>query len=179
MITEIKKMRLPAHHNVTLKDVDLRRLGAVIALAHESDITEFENLLFLEGCGPRTLQSLVLVSEVIHGTPSRFEDPARFSFAHGGKDGHPFPVPLKVYDEVIENLNVSVSKAKLGHTDKQNALKKLHTLSERLEKDFTPDPAQFDKLLEKENRDSHKYEGMTVFGKAKKVVQKGQLGLFG
>lgn len=178
MIPEIKQMRLPAHHDVRLKDVDLRRLGAVIALAYESDITEFESLLMLEGCGPRTLQSLVLVSEVIHGTPSRFEDPARFSFAHGGKDGHPFPVPTKVYDEVIEHLNTAVGKAKIGISAKQKAIKKLHALSKKMEKDFSPQPEKFEQLIEKEWRDSHKYGGMTVDGPVLQPTSS-QLALFG
>jgi hypothetical protein len=92
---------MPSHHDVRSEDIDLRRLGTVLWLAHDTQPKDFEELLLLEGVGPRTMQSLALVSEVIHGTPSRFKDPARFSFAHGGKDGHPFPVPLKVYDETI------------------------------------------------------------------------------
>ena len=85
-------------------------------MAHEKHPSDFESLLLLEGAGPRTIQSLTLVSEIIYGTPSRFTDPARFSFAHGGKDGHPFPVPLKVYDETIQVLKTSIEKAKLGMT---------------------------------------------------------------
>ena len=99
MLREISKLIMPSHHDVKAKDVDLKRLGSVLWLAHEKRPSDFEGLLLLEGLGPRTLQSLALVSEVIHGTSSRFKDPARFSFAHGGKDGHPFPVPTKVYDE--------------------------------------------------------------------------------
>ena len=93
MIAEISKIRLPAHHDVRQKDVDLKRLGAILAISHELPSDEFEDLLLIQGLGPRTLQSLALVSEVIYGTKSRFNDPARFSFAHGGKDGYPFPVP--------------------------------------------------------------------------------------
>ena len=89
---------------VRAENVNLKRLGSILALAHETKPADFESLLMLDGVGPRTLQSLTLVSEVIHGTPSRFEDPARFSFAHGGKDGHPFPVPLKIYDNTISTL---------------------------------------------------------------------------
>ena len=165
MIQEIKKITLPSHHEVLSKDVNLRRLGAVIALAHESEIKDFESLLLTQGLGPRTLQSMVLVSEVIHGTPSRFEDPARFSFAHGGKDGHPFPVPTRVYDETIQFLHKSVEQAKMGHTDKQKAFKKLHKMSQSLEKDFTPDEEKFDQWIEKERRDSSAYGGRTVFDK--------------
>jgi hypothetical protein len=108
MIPEIKRVIMPNHHDVQAKDVDIKRLGSVLALAHEKGVQNFESLLLTEGLGPRTLQSLVLVSEVIHGTPSRFTDPARFSFAHGGKDGHPFPVPVKVYDETIATLKTAL-----------------------------------------------------------------------
>lgn len=161
MLQEIRKISMPAHHDVKSKDVDLRRLGSVIALANERELLDFESVLLLEGLGPRTLQSLTLVSEVIHGTPSRFEDPARFSFAHGGKDGKPFPVPLKVYDETVATLRRAVEKAKIGHSDRQKAIKSLHDTAERLEKDFIPND-NFEKLIEKEWQDSHKYGGRTV-----------------
>ena len=101
MIAEIKKIILPRHHEVRQKDVDIKRLGAVLALAQDLPTQDFESLLLLQGLGPRTLQSLTLVSEVIHGTASRFSDPARFSFAHGGKDGHPFPYPPKSMTKVL------------------------------------------------------------------------------
>ena len=177
MMKEIIKITLPNHHEVTAKDVNLKRLGAVIALAHESEVKDFESLLLTPGLGPRTLQSLVLVSEVIHGTPSRFNDPARFSFAHGGKDGHPFPVPTKVYDETIDFLNKSVDKAKIGQTDKQQAFKKLHEMSKSLENSMIPQEKKFDQWVAKERRDAHKYGGRTVFddpvGTAKKKLQSG------
>jgi hypothetical protein len=112
--------------------------------------------------GPRTIQSLALVSEVIHGTPLRFKDPARFSFAHGGKDGHPFPVPVTTYDEVIRTLQHAVEKAKLGNHDKSEALKKLHRLAEKAEKDFIPS-GNLQQVIEKEREDSWKYGGRTVF----------------
>src|SRR6185436_9660257 len=117
MIREFQLV-LPSHHDVQAADVNLKRLGTVLWLAHEQQPSNFEELLLLEGVGPRTIQSLALVSEVIHGSPSRFKDPARFSFAHGGKDGHPFPVPTKVYDETIQTLQNAVHKAKLGTSDK-------------------------------------------------------------
>ena len=95
---------MPQRHELRPEDIDLKRLGAVLALSSEAGNKNFEELLLTPGLGPRTLQSLTLVSEVIYGTPSRFTDPARFSFAHGGKDGHPFPVPVKIYDETIRIL---------------------------------------------------------------------------
>src|SRR6476660_7964900 len=107
-------LRMPAHHEVREDDVDLKRLGAVLAIAYERDLHDFAELLLIEKLGPRTLQSLALVAEVIHGTPARFDDPARFSFAHGGKDGHPFPVPLKTYDETLNFLRAALDRAQPG-----------------------------------------------------------------
>jgi uncharacterized protein len=176
MLSEISKLVMPSHHDVKAKDVDLKRLGAVLWLAHEKRPADFEELLLLEGLGPRTLQSLALVSEVIHGTPSRFKDPARFSFAHGGKDGHPFPVPIKVYDETLGVLQTAIYKAKLGNSEKSEAIKRLHTIAERAEKDFTPN-ADFDKVIEQERNNSWKYGGRTVMGRAKPPVER-QLRLF-
>jgi hypothetical protein len=107
-------LRLPAHHDVREQDVDLQRLGAVLAIAYERDLHSFAELLLLEKLGPRTLQSLALVAEVVHGAPHRFNDPARFSFAHGGKDGHPFPVPLKTFDESIDFLRNALDRTSIG-----------------------------------------------------------------
>jgi hypothetical protein len=167
---------MPSHHDVRAKDVDLKRLGSVLWLAHEKKPADFEELLLLQGLGPRTLQSLALVSEVIHGTPSRFKDPARFSFAHGGKDGHPFPVPIKVYDETIKTLQTAVHRAKIGLSDKAEAIKKLSDIAQRAEKDFTPN-ANFEQVIEEERNNSWRYGGRTVFGKAK-PPQNPQLKLF-
>jgi len=89
-LSEARRLTMPAHHDVRAKDIDLKRLGAVLAVAHEQELRDFASLLLVEGLGPRTLQSLALIAEVVHGAPGRFSDPARFSFAHGGKDGHPF-----------------------------------------------------------------------------------------
>lgn len=176
MLSEINKLVMPSHHDVRAKDVDLKRLGAVLWLAQEKKPSDFEDLLLLEGLGPRTLQSLALVSEVIHGTPSRFKDPARFSFAHGGKDGHPFPVPVKVYDETLGVLQTAIHKAKLGQTEKSEAIKRLFKIAENAEKNFIPN-ANFDQVIEQERNDSWRYGGRTVFGKAKPPVEM-QLKLF-
>ncbi len=180
LIQEIRKIKMPAHHDVRSKNVDLKRLGSVIALANETEISNFEDLMLLKGLGPRTLQSLTLVSEVIYGTESRFSDPARFSFAHGGKDGHPFPVPTKVYDETIDTLDKAIQLAKLGLSEKQNAIKSLHGMAAKIEKNFIPND-QFDALIEKEKQDAPKYGGRTVFDDPPRKKKKGdnnQLKLF-
>ena len=166
IIEEFNRLSMPVHHDVRAKDVNLKRLGSTLWLAHETRPGNFEELLLLQGVGPRTIQSLALVSEVIHGSPTRFKDPARFSFAHGGKDGHPFPVPVRVYDETIATLENALQKAKLGLTDKSAAIKKLHEISRNAEKDFIPNN-NFDSLIQKETEDSWKYGGRTVSGNAK------------
>ena len=166
MMQEFQQLLMPSHHNVLSKDVDLKRLGTVLWLAHDTQPKDFEELLLLEGVGPRTVQSLTLVSEVIHGTPSRFKDPARFSFAHGGKDGHPFPVPTKTYDEVIETLQKAIGKAKIGQNDKSQALRKLHEIAAKREKDFIPTD-KLQELIEKEIEESWQYGGKTIFGDAR------------
>lgn len=170
---------MPSHHDVRAEDIDLKRLGSILALAHNTDLSNFEELLLLQGVGPRTLQSLTLVSEVIHGTPSRFNDPARFSFAHGGKDGHPFPVPLKTYDETLSILRTGLESAKIGHSDKMKAIKSLTDVAQRIEKTFEPN-ANFKAVIAKERAESYKYGGMTVTGPAKKPrnLSKKQLSLF-
>lgn len=176
MLDEIGRLVMPAHHDVKAKDVDLKRLGAVLWLAHENQPKDFEGLLLLQGLGPRTLQSLALVSEVVHGTPSRFKDPARFSFAHGGKDGHPFPVPIKVYDETIGILQNAIQKARLGLSEKNEAIKRLTKVAQQAEKSFIPN-ANFDKVIERERNESWKYGGQTVKGKVKAPAAR-QLTLF-
>lgn len=165
VIQEFAKLAMPSHHDVRASDVNLKRLGAMLYVARESPLIDFEDLLLLKGIGPRTLQSLALVSEVIHGAPSRFKDPARFSFAHGGKDGHPFPVPLTIYDESIQILKKGIEKSKLGHSDKLKSVQKLHQLVLDSERNFEP---QFDiqQIIAEEKRDSWKYGGRTVYGDA-------------
>ncbi|WP_291910615.1 DUF763 domain-containing protein [Chitinophaga sp. CB10] len=177
LLPEIRNLVMPSHHELRAENVNLKRLGSVLALAYDTRPADFESLLMLEGVGPRTLQSLTLVSEVIHGTPSRFEDPARFSFAHGGKDGHPFPVPLKIYDETISTLKDALYKAKIGASEKKDAINKLSQMAANIEKDFIPN-TNFDKLIEEERNNSWRYKGRTVFGKAQPPKQGDQLSLF-
>ena len=161
IIEKSRNCIMPAHHEVRAEDVDLKRLGAVLATAYESQPKDFESLLLTKNLGPRTLQSLTLVSEVIHGTPSRFRDPARFSFAHGGKDGHPFPVPLNIYDESICILGDSIEKSKLGYKDKSECLKRLHKTALQIEKNCSPQ-ADFDKTIAREKEHSIEWGGRTV-----------------
>ncbi|MBR6081141.1 MAG: DUF763 domain-containing protein [Treponema sp.] len=152
---------LPDHHEVRAEDVDLKRLGGVLATAYENQPKDFESLLLTPGLGPRTLQSLTLVSEVIHGTPCRFRDPARFSFAHGGKDGHPFPVPTKIYDESIRILGDCIEKSKIGYNDKSECLRRLHQTALEIEKNCSPE-ADFDATLAYEKSMSKEWGGRTV-----------------
>ena len=158
---DYKTLVMPARHHLEAEDVDLRRLGAVLSQAYESQPEDFETLLLTPGLGPRTVQSLTLVSEVIYGTPSRFSDPARFSFAHGGKDGHPFPVPLKVYDETIRVLGDSIEKSKLGYDDKSKCLKRLHAAALNIEKNCAPE-ADFDAVIAHEKANSKAWGGRTI-----------------
>ncbi|MBP1223842.1 DUF763 domain-containing protein [Flavobacterium sp. 1355] len=166
IMKEMQYLSMPAHHDVRMEDVNMKRLGAMLWATHENKPEDFEELLLLKGMGPRALQSLALVSEVIYGTPTRFEDPARFSFAHGGKDGHPFPVPLKIYDETINTLQKAINRAKIGNNDKIEAIKKLSEISRNAEEGFTPNN-NFDALIQKERDESYKYGGRTIFGDAK------------
>lgn len=162
ILPEIQSIVMPAHHEVKEYNVNLKRLGAVLAVAHDKGVSNFESLLLTNGLGPRTLQSLTLVSEVIHGTPSRFKDPARFSFAHGGKDGHPFPVPLKIYDETINVMENVINKSKIGVTDKSKCLNKLHSMAKEIENNNNPS-VNLKKLIKKEFKNSAEYDGRTVF----------------
>jgi hypothetical protein len=125
---------LPAHHDVRSGDVILRRLHGTLAAAAEQGPKDFQELLLVPGVGARTVRSLAMVAEVIHGAPCRFADPARFSLAHGGKDRHPFPVPLKVYDKTIGVLKSAVETARLGNDDKLAALRRLDEQARRLER---------------------------------------------
>ena len=159
--TKGRNLSLHAEHDVLKTDVDLKRLGGVLATSWENQPENFEELLLTKNLGPRTLQALTLVSEVIHGTPSRFSDPARFSFAHGGKDGKPFPVPLKIYDESIRILHNSIEKSKLNYNDKSDCIKRLHQTALSIEKNCSPE-ADFEKTIQHEKENSKLWGGKTV-----------------
>jgi hypothetical protein len=124
-IDSLARLRLPAHHDVRAEDIDLGRLGKTLAAVADRGPQDFPELLLTPGVGARTLFALALVAEVVHGAPSRFADPARFSLAHGGKDGHPFPVPLRVYDETIGVLRQAIDRARLGEGERLAAIRRL------------------------------------------------------
>jgi uncharacterized protein len=156
-----RTLTLARKHEVTARDVDLKRLGAVLAVAYDRQLHDFAELLLTEQLGPRTLQSLAQVAEVVHGAPARFSDPARFSFALGGKDRHPFPVPLKTYDETIAVLQRAVEAAKLGDSDKIAGMKRLDQFVRAVEKHSQP-VADFDAVIAHEQAISKSLHGRSV-----------------
>jgi hypothetical protein len=161
-LREARYLSMPAHHDVRAADVDLKRLGAVLAVAYERDLRDFADLLLLEKLGPRTLQSLALIAEVVHGAPSRFSDPARFSFAHGGKDRHPFPVPLKTYDRSLDFLRTSLDRARVGDREKIDGFRRLEGFVRSVEKRLHPE-ADFEAAIAHENALSPSLGGRSVF----------------
>src|SRR5579862_5292985 len=124
---------MPAHHDVRDEDIVVRRLRGNLATAADRAPVDYTELLLTPGVGARTVKALAMVAEVIHGAPCRFTDPARFSLAHGGKDRHPYPVPLKVYDRTISVLKTAVERAKLGNDERLGAIRRLDEQARRLE----------------------------------------------
>jgi hypothetical protein len=161
-LSAARHLRMPGHHELRPENVDLKRLGAVLAIAYDRDLHDFAELLLLDKLGPRTLQSLALVAEVVHGAPSRFTDPARFSFALGGKDRHPFPVPLKTYDVSLDFMRRSLDAAKVDDTEKINGFRRLERFVHTVEARLKPE-ADFDALIAHENAISPSLDGRSVF----------------
>jgi uncharacterized protein len=153
---------MPEHHDVRSSDVHTRRLHGALAAAADRGPADFGDLLLTPGVGARTVRALAMVAEVVHGAPYRFSDPARFSFAHGGKDRHPFPVPLKVYDETIRVLKSAVHKARLGQDEELGALRRLDDEARRLERVATGPSVE--QLIAQETERSYSYGGRSVFG---------------
>jgi hypothetical protein len=177
-LAEARKLMMPAHHDVRAENVDLKRLGTILAVAYEREFHDFASFLLMENLGPRTLQSLALIAEVVHGTPARFSDPARFSFALGGKDGHPFPVPLKVYDESIAALRRALAAAKLGDPDKLESFARLDRFVRNTERRYQPQ-ANFDAAVAHEHAISPSLDGRSVFDDRKsRRPRSAQLPLF-
>jgi hypothetical protein len=154
---------MPGHHDVRPSDVNQRRLQGALAAAADCGPKDFAELLLVPGVGARTVAALALVAEVIHGTPCRFTDPARFSLAHGGKDGHPFPVPILVYDETIRVLKRAMQQAKLGHDEQLQAIRRLDEQARRLES-LGSGPT-LEAHLVAERAASARYGGQSMLGK--------------
>ena len=159
---ELPHLVMPAHHDVRSSDVFSRRLHGTLAAVAERGANDFPELLLTPGIGARSLQALAMVAEVVHGTPYRFQDPARFSLAHGGKDRHPYAVPIKVYDETIRILKSAVQKAKLGHSAQLEALKRLDAQARRLER--TASGPSLESFIAGERAGSVALDGRSVFG---------------
>jgi hypothetical protein len=153
---------MPAHHDVRSSDVFTRRLHGTLVAAAERGPVDFPQLLLTPGVGARTVQSLAMVAEVMHGAPYRFADPARFSLAHGGKDRHPYPVPTKVYDETIRVLKSAVQSAKLGRDEEIQAVKRLDNQARRLES--TASGPSLETYVAVERGNSASLGGRSVFG---------------
>jgi hypothetical protein len=153
---------MPDHHDVRPEDIVLRRLHGNLKAAAECGPKDFAALLLVPGVGARTVRALAQVAEIVHGAPYRFSDPARFSVAHGGKDRHPYPVPLTVYDHTVTVLRTAVQKAKLGQTEELAAIKRLDEQARRLERHATGPSVET--LFAEERARSHEYGGRSVFG---------------
>ncbi len=153
---------MPDHHDVREKDVNMKRLHATLSAAADRGPEDFPQLLLTPGVGARTVQALAMVAEVVHGTPCRFSDPARFSLAHGGKDRHPFPVPMKIYDETLKVMKSAISKGRLGREEELQALKRLDDQARQLERYVTgPDLKE---IVAGEFRNSADFGGRSIFG---------------
>jgi hypothetical protein len=129
-LTRLRELTLPAHHDIQGADVDPKRLGRILLKTYERQPEDFVTLLGMAGVGARTLRALSLIGELVHGAPVSIQDPARFAFAHGGKDGYPYPVDRETYDRSIRMLHTAVERAKIGRRDQTEALKRLTTWTE-------------------------------------------------
>ena len=126
-IERLKTLDLPRRHYISVQDIHPDRLSKSLVVIYERQPKGFEELLSIEGIGPKTVRALSLISELVYGAPPSFRDPARYSFAHGGKDGYPFPVDRQTYDQSIQLLAQAVQKARIDNSEKREALRRLNT----------------------------------------------------
>ena len=164
-------LRMPARHELCPSDVELRRLRGTLAAAADAGPRDFTELLLRPGVGPRTVQALAFVAELLYGAPCRFRDPARFALAHGGKDGHPFPVPLQVLDRTIVTLRGALERARLGQRERLEALRRLDAQARRLE--AVAEGPGLAEHLRRERAASPSYGGRTVAGPVGSAPQPG------
>ena len=130
LLRKLPDLRMPARHAVRpSEDIHPDRMKKILVKTWEAAPPDFERLLGTPGVGAKTLRALALVSELVYGSPASTRDPARFSFAHGGKDGHPFPVDRATYDRTIDVLRSAVNRAKVDDSEKVGALKRLAEFS--------------------------------------------------
>jgi len=167
---ELPYLVMPAHHDVRGEDVIERRLHATLAAAADNGPEDFAGLLLTPGVGARTVEALAMVAEVLHGAPCRFADPARFSLAHGGKDRHPYAVPLKVYDETIGVLKTALARAKLGREEELSALRRLDNQARTIE-GLVSGPST-EAFIAKERQNSPLFGGRSVFGWEADIAQR-------
>jgi len=175
MQPDLPFLHMPAHHDVRASDVFIRRLHGTLAAAADRGPLDFPELLLTPGVGARTVQSLAMVAEVVHGAPYRFRDPARFSLAHGGKHRHPYPVPIKVYDETIRVLKSAIANGKLGRDEEMQAQKRLDDQARQLER--TASGPTFEAFIARERGASPALGGPSVFGWEKDVARSGKTGV--
>jgi hypothetical protein len=131
---KIIELGMPGRHQITRSDVNPDKLYSIFVKTYESQPAGYEELLSLRGVGPKSLRALALLSELVYGAPASFKDPVRYSFAHGGKDGHPYPVNREVYDQSIEFLKEAVNKSRIDASDKQKAFRQLAAFYSRGQK---------------------------------------------
>lgn len=128
-LRQLQTLTLPSHHEVRIKDLHPQSIEKILLKTYEAKAQDFQTLLGMPGVGAKTLRALALIADITYGTPASWNDPAKFSFAHGGKDGHPYPVNRKVYDESTEILRQIVARAKIDRTEKESALRRLAAFS--------------------------------------------------
>ena len=174
VVEAVREAELPDRHDVRKEDINMSRLASVLDLAYNRDIEKFEDLVELQNVGPRTLKALAMASEVIHGDATRFDDPARFAFAVGGKDGRPHPIDTKALDETVDMLQNAVDHAKLGDKEKSQALKRLHQVAKKGESKGTPIDFLSDLIDHEwnhaENNDGKTFMGSVVKGLTRKIM---------
>ncbi|MDC0953364.1 DUF763 domain-containing protein [Porticoccaceae bacterium] len=167
IIKAMKSAEMPNRHDVRKEDINTARLASVLDLAYNREIEKFEDLVDMHGVGPRTLKALAMASEVIHGDATRFEDPARFAFAVGGKDGRPHPIDTKSFDETVTMLQDTIDRSKMGDKDKSDGLKRLHKAAVSGETKGVPLDFIND-LIDNEWRHAEDNGGKTFMGKVVK-----------
>ena len=131
LVTELHKLQtlsLPSHHEVDVRDLRPESIEKILLKTYEAKANDFQTLLGMPGVGAKTLRALTLIAEITHGTPASWKDPVKFSFAHGGKDGHPYPVNRQVYEASIEFLRKTVERAKIDKGEKDDSLKRINRL---------------------------------------------------